>query len=470
MTAHAADVRLLVVGDALLDRDVEGSVERLAPEGVVPVVDEERVRVRPGGAGLAAALAARDGHAVTLLTALARDGAGSELRSALGRWEVAVVDLGLDGATPEKIRVRAQGRTIVRLDRGGRGGAVGACTAAARAAVSWATGVLVADYGRGVAADAELRRALAHAAAQGTPVVWDPHPRGAAPVPGCALCTPNDGEAERFAAAALADKAREGAAPTVEAQARALLRTWRAGAVCVTRGARGALLLTPGAPPLAVPAASVPVGDPCGAGDRFAVRAAGALAAGATTGDAATLAVAAATAFVRDGGAAAVRPDTPALIETPARPDAESLVARMRAEGRTVVATGGCFDLLHPGHLHTLRAARALGDCLVVCLNGDASVRRLKGPGRPLTPQRDRAAVLEALACVDAVAVFDEDTPERILDRLRPHIWAKGGDYEGRRLPESELLERWGGQAVVLPFLDGRSTTGLIEKAVGHAA
>jgi D-beta-D-heptose 7-phosphate kinase / D-beta-D-heptose 1-phosphate adenosyltransferase len=134
------------------------------------------------------------------------------------------------------------------------------------------------------------------------------------------------------------------------------------------------------------------------------------------------------------------------------------------------VATGGCFDLLHPGHVHTLQAARALGDCLIVCLNSDASVRRLKGPGRPIVNEHDRAAVLAALGCVDAVAVFDEDTPAHVLERIRPHIWAKGGDYEGRLLPEQEVLERWGGRAVVLPFLDGRSTTELIERTVGHVA
>jgi rfaE bifunctional protein nucleotidyltransferase chain/domain len=137
----------------------------------------------------------------------------------------------------------------------------------------------------------------------------------------------------------------------------------------------------------------------------------------------------------------------------------------VRACGGTVVATGGCFDLLHPGHIRTLEAARALGDCLVVCLNSDASVRRLKGEGRPLVDQDDRSAVLRALRCVDAVLVFDEDTPAEALERLRPDVWAKGGDYAGRELPESTVIERWGGQVVVVPFLDGRSSTRLIQEA-----
>jgi rfaE bifunctional protein nucleotidyltransferase chain/domain len=141
-----------------------------------------------------------------------------------------------------------------------------------------------------------------------------------------------------------------------------------------------------------------------------------------------------------------------------------SLIAAVRATGGTVVATGGCFDLLHAGHVATLRAARALGDCLVVCLNSDDSVRRLKGPERPLVPEADRVAVLEALGCVDVVVPFDERTPEAVLQRLRPDVFAKGGDYALADLPEAALLATWGGQAVVLPYLEGRSTTKLMEE------
>jgi rfaE bifunctional protein nucleotidyltransferase chain/domain len=142
-------------------------------------------------------------------------------------------------------------------------------------------------------------------------------------------------------------------------------------------------------------------------------------------------------------------------------------VSRTRAVGGTVVATGGCFDLLHAGHVATLEAARQLGDCLVVCLNSDASVRRLKGPDRPIVAEADRARVLAALAHVDAVAVFDEDTPAALLQRLRPDLWVKGGDYIDAALPEADLIAGWGGQAVILPYLDGRSTTALVRAASG---
>src|SRR4051812_27087587 len=193
-------VRLTIVGDALLDRDVEGAVHRLAPDAPVPVVEHDHTTVRPGGAGLAAALAAAGGHEVRLVSALAPDAAGADLAAALQRCGVGVVDLGLDGATPEKIRIRARGRALLRVDRGGPAGAVGPATAAARAAIDWADAVLVADYGRGLAAVEGVRRAVGHAAARGVPVVWDPHPRGAVPVAATTLVTPNDDEARGFAA------------------------------------------------------------------------------------------------------------------------------------------------------------------------------------------------------------------------------------------------------------------------------
>ncbi|NGO15592.1 D-glycero-beta-D-manno-heptose 1-phosphate adenylyltransferase, partial [Streptomyces sp. HC44] len=153
----------------------------------------------------------------------------------------------------------------------------------------------------------------------------------------------------------------------------------------------------------------------------------------------------------------------------PVDEDPYELVARVRADRGRIVAAGGCFDLLHAGHVGLLQAARRIGDCLVVCVNSDASVRRRKGDGRPVNPLADRVRVLRALECVDAVAVFDEDTPERLLTELRPNVWVKGADYAGTDLPEAALLEKWGGQAVLLPYLDGRSTTGLAARAAAAA-
>jgi rfaE bifunctional protein nucleotidyltransferase chain/domain len=137
----------------------------------------------------------------------------------------------------------------------------------------------------------------------------------------------------------------------------------------------------------------------------------------------------------------------------------------VRARGGRVVATGGCFDLLHAGHVAALSAARQLGDCLVVCVNSDESVHRLKGAGRPLQPADDRVRVLAALQAVDAVVVFDEDTPEQVLAQLRPDVWVKGGDYSSASLPEARLLRSWGGEVVTVPYLSGRSTSELVNLA-----
>ncbi|WP_267716199.1 D-glycero-beta-D-manno-heptose 1-phosphate adenylyltransferase [Streptomyces sp. CoH17] len=458
--AAKADRRtpLVVVGDALLDRDLSGSADRLAPDAPVPVVSECAERIRPGGAALAAYLAARDGREVTLITGVGDDPAGRALRELLDPW-LTLVPLPLTGTVPEKTRVLAQDRPVVRLDRGG--GRVRGATDEARDALRSARAVLVSDYGRG-AADA-LRDVLAAR----PPLVWDPHPRGGPPVPGTRLVTPAEKEAHALAPSP--DHPGGGLRAAALAAA-ALVRDWRAAAVAVTLGPRGALL-SYGEHPLLVPAPAAHHGDACGAGDRFAATAAGLLADGALVGEAVEGAVGAATAFVAAGGAAAVPPADSgrAPASPPDTDDPGALAARVRAGHGTVVAAGGCFDLLHAGHVGLLQAARRLGDCLVVCVNSDASVRRRKGGGRPVNPLADRVRVLRALACVDAVAVFDEDTPERLLGDLRPDVWVKGGDYAGADLPEAALLQEWGGQAVLLPYLDGRSSTALLARAAEGA-
>lgn len=447
---------VVVVGDCLLDVDVDGTVERLSPDAPAPVFDERTTRMRPGGAGLAAVLAARDGVPVTLIAALADDPAGHELRHALDRAGVEVVALELDGATPEKVRLRSGERTLVRLDRGaGRAAAGSELPAAARAALEWAGATLVADYGRGITAHAGLRVALARRA-DGTPLVWDPHPRGAEPPPGVTVVTPNVAEAAVFDGPSRAGCAQ---------RATALAGRWDAEYVCITRGERGAILGGAGGETWALPSVPVSGGDPCGAGDRFAARLATALAAGAAVPDAVRDAVRAASEFVADGGAGTVGLARTTAAIPCSRPDADGVVQRVRSAGGTVVATGGCFDLLHAGHLLLLESARALGDALVVCLNDDASVRRLKGAGRPIVAARERAELLSALRCVDAVVVFGEDDPCAALEQLRPDVWVKGGDYGVAELPEAAVVRRWGGEVVLMPYLDGRSTTQLLEEA-----
>lgn len=469
---------LLVIGDSLLDRDVLGAVERLCPDAPVPVLDEQTVSIRPGGAALAAALAASDGREVTLLSAFGEDAPGRELAALLAAQGVETVDLGLNGATPEKVRLRSRGQSLLRLDRGGRPAALGELSAAGRAAIGWADAILVADYGRGLAGDPAIRGALGACCAE-KPIVWDPHPRGAVPVKGVALVTPNDAETAVFAV----DR------QTSAERGVQLAERWHARHVCVTLGAGGALLCAPDGAVCAIPAEAVQGGDPCGAGDRFSSAVVGALADGREMRDAVEEGVRLASRFVGAGGAAvgvgahsadsrlgagdvvtglAPVSDRGAYSEPHSTRSGEqvalALAHRTRARGGKVVATGGCFDLLHAGHVQMLQAARALGDCLIVCLNSDASVKRLKGQARPVVAQSDRAAVLEALGCVDGVMVFAQDTPVQALQRLRPHVWAKGGDYLAEELPERAALESWGGRVVVLPYVEGHSTTGLLKE------
>jgi D-beta-D-heptose 7-phosphate kinase/D-beta-D-heptose 1-phosphate adenosyltransferase len=439
-------VSLVVVGDSLLDVDVEGSAHRVCPDAPALVVDEDARLPRPGGAALAAWLA---GEPVTLVTALGDDDEAAVLRDRLDRVTTVAGPLG--APTPVKTRVRVDGHTLARLDRTRAGRPV--VTDEMVAAIEAADAILVSDYGRGLTADPTLRRVLSRMVER-VPVVWDPHPRGADPVPGATLVTPNLAEAT-------GDALPDDPCVAAETVAPRLRERWGVAAVAVTLGARGALLSERTGTRL-IPAPSVSVGDPCGAGDRFAIAVTARLMRHDDLPAAVGHAVGAAADFVAAGGAAAVTHAPPvAGTDETGLASARGLVDSVRARGGTVVATGGCFDLLHAGHVRTLTAARGLGDCLVVCLNSDDSVRGLKGPGRPLNRETDRAEVLRALGCVDQVVIFTESSPERVLGELRPDVWVKGGDYTPESLPETELVRGWGGEVVVVPYHDGRSTTRL---------
>jgi rfaE bifunctional protein nucleotidyltransferase chain/domain/rfaE bifunctional protein kinase chain/domain len=453
--------RLVVLGDTLLDSDITGTVNRLCPDAPVPVVDLSLQCQRPGGAGLAALLAARAGHQVTLITALGADPPARLLADLLAA-HVDVIAIPLRGSTVCKTRIRAAGRSLLRIDSGDGRAAGGPVDAEVRDALRGADAVLVADYGRGVTAVAGLRVALAELACR-MPVVWDPHPHGGRPVPGCRLITPNESEATAFASAA--DGLAIGAV---------LRQQWQCSAVAMTRGARGALLTTSGGC-LAVPVPGIvvaPGSDTCGAGDAFAAAVTGALLDNRSLTEAVTVAVGTASHFVADGGVSSIDSRSagsevthPAVTHPQVARSVPDIAARVRRRGGRLVATGGCFDLLHPGHLSLLRQARALGDGLVVCLNSDESVRRLKGPSRPIVPVAGRIALLEALEPVDAVAVFDEDTPAELLAQLRPDIWVKGGDYTVADLPEAPLINQYGGQTVIIPLVEGYSTSRLVAVA-----
>ena len=467
-------MRITVVGDVLLDVDINGAATRLSPDAPVPVVDVADVRRRAGGAGLVATVLAQDGHDVALVTAVSDDDGASHIRRALAGVSVlAGVPL---APTPTKTRVRIGTHPMVRFDEGCAPAPVPSSTKEMLSAIATAEAIVVADYGRGITANTDIRAALSEAA-QRVPVVWDPHPAGAEPVEGVAVVTPNLAEALASAKAGGLEPSRTGA----EEAGRYLLEKWGSAAVLVTRGEDGALLMSADDAAQGIPAPKTNVSDPCGAGDRLAGSLAVHLGLGLDLAQAATRAVEDASAFLAAGGAAALAavteapearpaPDASPVVELKGlelvdagdlHPDGIQLAHAVRTRGGTVVATGGCFDLLHAGHARTLAAARSMGDCLIVCLNSDESVRRLKGAHRPIVSVEDRAELLLALECVDAVLIFGEDTPEACLTRIQPDIWVKGGDYTPEELPEARLVAGWGGRCVTVPFHPARSTSGL---------
>lgn len=450
---------ITVVGDVLLDVDITGTADRLSPDAPVPVVEVQHEHRRAGGAGLVASMLAGDGHDVRLVTVLSTDDRAPELRSALSGITVIAGDSG--APTPVKTRLRASGHAIVRIDTGCAPAPIPDVTEEMIGAIESADVLVVADYGRGLTSNPLLWQAL-HERGRAVPLVWDPHPHGATPVSTAIAVTPNMAEATGAA------KITGDDIPAA-ARAAALLRDrWQCGSVIVTLGHRGALIDSPfttdglAAPvPLVIPAPVITVTDPCGAGDRLAATLAVELGRGAAVADALQSAVSDAAAFLAAGGdMRSLRASAPHPFGGAASP-ALQIARHTRLLGGTVVATGGCFDLMHAGHAHTLSAARALGDCLIVCLNSDESVRRLKGADRPIVQQQDRVDLLLALECVDAVLVFDEDTPEAAIRRLEPDLWVKGGDYHAADLPESLALAEWGGQTVTVPYYRGRSTSKL---------
>ncbi|HET6737313.1 MAG TPA: PfkB family carbohydrate kinase [Kribbella sp.] len=445
-------LRLTVVGDCFLDVDILG-VAREPNPSAFPVLDVGRRASRAGGAGLVASMLRNDGHQVTLLTAIGDDQSSASVVAQLEGVNVVVGEL--RGRTPVKTRLFEGSEVVGRFDEHCEPPAVPVFGRPDLSCLDDADAIVVADYARGVAA-APLIRARLDRLAGSMPIVWDPHARGARPTKNVSLVTPNADEARR-----LSKVSGTGLSSSIDA-ADHLRREWGATAVAVTLGQDGAIVSGGGHHCLYVPAPRQLAADTCGAGDRFTASVAAELAAGADLPAAVEAAVDQACQFLAGGGVAAM--DGAASVHRSSTPYWRRLVERVRSAGGTVVAAGGCFDLIHPGHLRTLRSARQLGDCLVVLINSDESVRSLKGAGRPIVPQADRTELLLALECVDAVVVFDEPTPGQALRDLRPDVWVKGADYLDARLPEESLLAGWHGRTVAIPLVPGRSTTALAAK------
>lgn len=462
-----SDARVLVVGDAMLDRYWYGQTARISPEAPVPVVHVGDAEERAGGAGNVAVNIAALGARAALVALTGDDAEGSALARAV---EQASVDADLvtvaGWRTITKLRVISRNQQLIRLDfeEPVAARSSGDLVERVRARLDTADLVVLSDYGKGALADVPALIAAARNA--GKPVLVDPKGTDWSRYRGASLLTPNRSEFEAVVGRCADEN-------ELAARAERIRTDLALDALLVTRSDEGMTLYSvDGALHLAAQAREVY--DVTGAGDTvIAVLAAG-IAAGLDRDDAARLANVAAGLVVGKLGAATVSAAELALALHAGRHDGRGVcdeatlqhfVAAARAAGERIVMTNGCFDILHAGHVAYLDDARRLGDRLIVAVNDDASVRRLKGDDRPINGVADRMAVLAGLAAVDWVVPFSEDTPERLVCAVRPDVLAKGGDYS----PEQVAGGRCAGEVRILPFRDGVSTSRTIAAIRGKA-
>ena len=463
---------VLIVGDVMLDRYWTGDSSRVSPEAPVPVVHVQGEQHRAGGAGNVALNVAALGAKATVLGLTGADAEAQTLEAILNRAGAqCVFEPVANCRTVTKLRVLSRHQQLLRMDFEDAFPSEAAERLAAHVAARLpdAETVVLSDYGKG-ALDAQTVQALIRQArAAGKSVLADPKGADFRRYRGASLLTPNRAEFEAVTGACAdeADLVRRGMT---------LLQALELDALLVTRSEQGMSLLRREAEPLHLPTRAREVFDVTGAGDTVIATLAAGLAAGLDLPEATALANEAAGAVVGKLGAATV--SVTELRQALHEPHgggfgaldegalAERLIAA-KARGERIVMTNGVFDLLHAGHVTCLEQARALGDRLVVAVNDDASARRLgKGPGRPVNPLEQRMAVLAGLSAVDWVTSFAEDTPERLICRLRPDVLVKGGDYRPEEIAGEHCVTENGGEVKALPFVDGCSTTRIIERIV----
>jgi D-beta-D-heptose 7-phosphate kinase/D-beta-D-heptose 1-phosphate adenosyltransferase len=478
--ASLGEPRVLVVGDVVLDRYLTGAVERISPEAPIQVLRVEREEERLGCAGSVALMAAALGARTALVGVLGEDEAAQRVRelAAAGGIEIdAVVEPGRRTAikTRHLARSHSTDQQVLRVDEETVGPVSRACERALCAAVEarlpQADAVLVSDYGKGAVTDGLLALLLDRARARGLPVLVDPKGEDFGRYRGATCITPNRAEARRATGIPVTDPA------SAERAAARLVEQADLAFALVTLDREGMLLEPREGPALHLSTSPREVFDVAGAGDMVVSVLGLALAGGASPSEAAALANVAAGLEVEHVGVVPVtRDEIAARLATSleglaakrvARADVAAVCARHRAAKRRIVFTNGCFDILHAGHVRYLAEAKSHGDVLVVGLNADDGVRRLKGAGRPLNPVADRAEVLSALAVVDHVVVFDEDVPTALIEQVQPDVLVKGRDYADKVVEGREIVEARGGRVVLADLHEGRSTTGLVERIKG---
>lgn len=473
------DARIAVLGDVMLDRFVFGEVNRISPEAPIPVIRVLREESMLGGAGNVACNIVRMGGRATLIGAIGKDGAGETVLMAAAREYGLVSALVQDAErrTMVKTRFVSQGQQLLRVDEESPSDVQGELADKLLSALDVALGeakVLVcSDYAKGVLTDETVARAIRHAREQGAVVIVDPKSRNFGRYAGATIITPNAQEAAQATGIPCDDDAG------IARAARAIAEMVECKAVIITRGSRGMsiLSLAGGNEEIVhLPTEAKEVHDVSGAGDTVVAILALALAVDLPLATAARLANLAAAIAVSKVGTAPV--ETAELTRAVQLADilagnakvvnlqeAAAVARSWRLQGRRIVFTNGCFDLLHPGHIRLLERARAEGDRLIVALNSDGSVRRLKGPSRPVQNEAARTVVMASIGVVDLVTVFSEDTPLAAIEAIQPDVLVKGADYTEEQVVGGDVVRARGGRVVLVELEKGHSTTGTVQRA-----
>jgi D-beta-D-heptose 7-phosphate kinase/D-beta-D-heptose 1-phosphate adenosyltransferase len=475
--------RIFVLGDIMLDRFVYGQVERISPEAPVPVLHHQSEKSMLGGAANVARNVVALGGEALLAGALGDDTAGDLVAGPLilsdrveGRFLRAA-----GHPTTTKTRYVSGGQQIMRLDVerlfDPSAQDIETICGWLLEAIDSVSAIVLSDYAKGILVPTLIRRVVDIARVRGVPVIVDPKSRDVARYAGATVLTPNVAEAAAIAGIESLEKDDH-----AEMAAKILSERAEVDAVVLTRGAHGVTVYDPADPEGQVahaPAAALEVFDVSGAGDTLVAAFALAIACGASVKTAARIGNAAAGVAVGKRGTAVVLArelsaalggarvgEDPKIVD---EEQAAAIVGDWRAHGLKVGFTNGCFDLLHPGHVELLRRSRATCDRLVVALNSDDSVRRLKGETRPTQNERARSVVMAAIDSVDLVTVFNEDTPLRLIELLRPDYLIKGADYTVETVVGARLVRSYGGRVILVPLEGGHSTTSIIARATAGA-
>lgn len=465
---------VLVVGDLMLDKYVWGDVERISPEAPVPVLRTARHTEQPGGAANVAMNLAGLGARVTVMGFAGGDDDQETLERLLGQAGVKSAVIACPGvATTSKLRVLAGHQQLLRMDcdakPGDFNGAADILLRQVTDPLASASVVVLSDYGKGVLSERVCRTIIEEARRKHVPVVVDPKGRDFTRYRGATTICPN----ARELSAVTGESARD--LKWLLSAGRAMVASLNLQYMLVTLSEKGIAILRQDSC-TQIPAAARQVYDVSGAGDTVVAVAAAAIAAGVPIEGAVTLANLAAGIVVGKVGTVPIqRDELLGALSNELQFGSEEKVLRLegllartaawRSCGSRIVFTNGCFDVLHLGHITLLEQARRMGDRLIVAVNSDRSVRTLKGAKRPLVREQDRAQILAALAAVDAVVVFDEETPLRLIEALRPDVLVKGGDYTSDDVAGAAEVRGWGGRLELVPLVAGRSTSRLIEQS-----